>query len=205
MISLFLNTSSNFLHIALIKENEVLQEKYLKLDKALSKEALINIKYLSEECNLKPSDIKEIICVRGPGSFTGLRVGVTIAKTYAYFLNKKLYSVSSLDVMATSINDEIIVPVIDARRGYVYGAIYDQNYNILLQEQYLKLEELKQKAETYHKQITYISNDEFSDLKTVKYKPNLNNTLKNFKKKEEDSLTFIPTYLKKTEAEEKLQ
>ena len=144
MISLFLNTSSEYLHIALLKDNKVYKEKYLKLAKALSKEALINIKYLLEENNLKPNDLEEIICVRGPGSFTGLRVGVTIAKTYAHFLNKKLYSLSSLEVLATSLNSEIIVPLINARRGYVYGAIYDKDYNVLLKEQYLTLEKLQE-------------------------------------------------------------
>lgn len=205
MISLFLNTSSEYLHIALLKDNKVYKEKYLKLAKALSKEALINIKYLLEENNLKPNDLEEIICVRGPGSFTGLRVGVTIAKTYAHFLNKKLYSLSSLEVLATSLNSEIIVPLINARRGYVYGAIYDKDYNVLLKEQYLTLEKLQEKAESYNKKITYISNDNFPFLKTSSYIPNLNNTLKFIKLKEEEPLTFVPTYLKKTEAEEKLQ
>lgn len=205
MISLFLNTSSEYLHIALLKDNKVYKEKYLKLAKALSKEALINIKYLLEENNLKPNDLEEIICVRGPGSFTGLRVGVTIAKTYAHFLNKKLYSLSSLEVLATSLNSEIIVPLINARRGYVYGAIYDKDYNVLLKEQYLTLEKLQEKAESYNKKITYISNDNFPFLKTSSYIPNLNNTLKFIKLKKEEPLTFVPTYLKKTEAEEKLQ
>ena len=205
MISLFLNTSSEYLHIALLKDNKVYKEKYLKLAKALSKEALINIKYLLEENNLKPNDLEEIICVRGPGSFTGLRVGVTIAKTYAHFLNKKLYSLYSLEVLATSLNSEIIVPLINARRGYVYGAIYDKDYNVLLKEQYLTLEKLQEKAESYNKKITYISNDNFPFLKTSSYIPNLNNTLKFIKLKKEEPLTFVPTYLKKTEAEEKLQ
>ena len=205
MISLFLNTSSEYLHIALLKDNKVYKEKYLKLAKALSKEALINIKYLLEENNLKPNDLEEIICVRGPGSFTGLRVGVTIAKTYAHFLNKKLYSLSSLEVLATSLNSEIIVPLINARRGYVYGAIYDKDYNVLLKEQYLTLEKLQEKAESYNKKITYISNDNFPFLKTSSYIPNLNNTLKFIKLKKEEPLTFVPTYLKKTASEENIQ
>lgn len=205
MISLFLNTSSDYLHIALLKDNKVLKEKYLKLAKALSKEALMNIKCLLEENNLTPEDIEKIICTRGPGSFTGLRVGVTIAKTYAHFLNKKLYSISSLEVLATSLNSEIIVPLINARRGYVYGAIYDKDYNVLLKEQYIPLEKLQEKAKSYNKEITYISNDSFDNLETILYIPNLNNTFKYIELTKEDPLTFVPTYLKRTEAEEKLQ
>lgn len=202
MISLFLNTASNFLNIALIKDKEVIDELYLKLDKDLSKEALFNIKKLIEKNNLSPNDIDEIICTRGPGSFTGLRIGVTIAKVYTYFLNKSLYSISTLDCLATSVKGKIIVPLIDARRGYVYGAIYDENYNILMEEKYLKKEDLIKEAEKYDKDITYISNDKFEDLEVVKFEPNSSNLIKYMHKRKEDSMKFIPTYLKRTEAEE---
>ena len=96
MISLFLNTSSNFLNIGLAKEGKIIDEIYKQLDRDLSKETLYLIKELLEKQNLKPKDLDEVICVKGPGSFTGLRVGVTIAKTMTYFLEKSLYSTSSL-------------------------------------------------------------------------------------------------------------
>ena len=202
MISLFLNTASNFLNIVLIKDKEVIDELYLKLDKDLSKEALFNIKKLIEKNNLSPNDIDEIICTRGPGSFTGLRIGVTISKVYSYFLNKDLYSISTLDCFATSVKGKIIVPLIDARRGYVYGAIYDENYNVLMEEKYLKKEDLIKEAEKYNEDITYVSNDEFDDLDVVKYKTNSSNLIKFMHKRKENSMSFIPTYLKRTEAEE---
>lgn len=204
MISLFLNTSSNYLNIALVKDNIVLEEFYKKLDNDVSKETVFNIKKLFDNNNLKPNDVDEIVCVKGPGSFTGLRVGITISKTYAHFLNKKLYSVSSLYLMATSTKEEIIVPIINARRGYVYAAIYDKNYNEIEKEQYIKLEQLIEKVNKLNKKVIYVSNDEFENVKTIKYKPNINNLYKYMNKKEENSITFIPNYLKKTEAEEKL-
>ena len=202
MISLFLNTASNFLNIVLFKESEVLDELYLKLDRDLSKEALFNIKKLLDKNSLSPDDISDIICTRGPGSFTGLRVGVTISKVYSYFLNKKLYSVSTLNIMATSVEGDIIVPLIDARRGFVYGAIYDKDYNVLMDECYLKKEDLIEKANSYGKKVVYVSNDLFEDLEVKKYEPNSLNLLKYINKKEEDPMTFIPNYLKRTEAEE---
>ena len=202
MISLFLNTFSNYLNIVLIKHEKVLDEVYKKLDKDLSKEALSNIKEVIERNNLSPDNINEIIIARGPGSFTGLRVGTTIAKVFAYFKNIKLCSVSSLEVMATSTEGEIIVPLIDARRDYVYGAIYDKDYNVLMEEKYLKREDLIKEAEKYNKKIVYVSNDDFDDLDVKKYEPNSTNLIKYINKKEEDSKAFIPTYLKRTEAEE---
>lgn len=202
MISLFLNTASNYLNVVLFKDKEVLDEVYLKLDKDLSKETLPCVKKVLEKNNLKPGDISEIITARGPGSFTGLRIGVTISKVYSYFLNKDLYSVSTLDVMATSINASIIVPLIDARRGYVYGSIYDQDYNVLMEEKYIKLEDLINEAEKYNKDIVYVSNDDFENINVKKYEPNSLNLIKYMHKRKEDKVSFVPTYLKRTEAEE---
>lgn len=202
MIGLFLNTASNYLNIVLYKEKEILDSVFIKLDKDLSKETLPKIKESLENNNLKPNDIDEITCVRGPGSFTGLRIGVTISKIYSYFLNKKLYSVSTLDVLATSVKGNIIVPLIDARRGYVYGAIYDSNYNVLMEENYLKLDELITEANKYSKDITYISYDSFDNVDVKKYEPDNKSLIKHMHKKLEDKVTFIPSYLKRTEAEE---
>lgn len=204
MISLFLNTASNCLSIALVKDNSVLDEVYLKLDKDLSRYTLSNIDEIISKNDLTADDIDEIVCVRGPGSFTGLRVGVTIAKTFAYFKNIDLYSVSNLYVIATSINSDIIVPLIDARRGYVYAGVYDKDYNVIMEESYIKLSELNEFVLSLDRDYTYVSYDEFLDLDTVMYKPNIYNLYKNMKKQKEDSMSFVPTYLKKTEAEEKL-
>ena len=203
MISLFLNTSSRYLNIAILKDNKVINEKNLELEKDLSALALFEIEKLFKETQLKPNDIDEIYCVDGPGSFTGLRVGITIAKVYAWSLNKKLYKVSSLYTMATSINNDYIIPLIDARRGYVFAGIYDKDYNQVLKDQYISLENLKNIVENLEGQYTYVTLDDF-DFQTQKYIPNLNNTFKYIKKEEADQYTFIPNYLKKTEAEEKL-
>lgn len=203
MISLFLNTSSRYLNIAILKDNKVINEKNLELEKDLSALALFEIEKLFKETQLKPNDIDEIYCVDGPGSFTGLRVGITIAKVYAWSLNKKLYKVSSLYTMATSINNDYIIPLIDARRGYVFAGIYDKDYNQVLKDQYISLENLKNIVENLEGKYTYVTLDDF-DFQTQKYIPNLNNTFKYIKKEEVDPYTFIPNYLKKTEAEEKL-
>lgn len=203
MISLFLNTSSRYLNIAILKDNKVINEKNLELEKDLSALALFEIEKLFKETQLKPNDIDQIYCVDGPGSFTGLRVGITIAKVYAWSLNKKLYKVSSLYTMATSINNDYIIPLIDARRGYVFAGIYDKDYNQVLKDQYISLENLKNIVENLEGQYTYVTLDDF-DFQTQKYIPNLNNTFKYIKKEEADPYTFIPNYLKKTEAEEKL-
>lgn len=203
MISLFLNTFSKYFHAALVKDNVLVDEIYECYSKDLSKEALYNITVLLDRNNVSIDEIDEIVCVKGPGSFTGLRIGVTIAKTMAYFKNIKLCSTSSLDVMASSVHGDIIVPIIDARRGYVYGAIYDGEYNIIMEERYIKLDELAEHVKMYSNNPIFVSLDEF-DFDVVPFKPDLNNFYKYNLKREEDSMTFVPCYLKRTEAEENL-
>ena len=203
MISLFLNTASNYLDIAILKDNKILKEIKLESNRDLSSSTLIEIEKILKETELKPIDIDEIYCVDGPGSFTGLRIGVTISKIYAWSLNKKLYKVSTLFAMATSIEDELIIPLIDARRGYVFAGIYDKNYNNILEDQYIKIEDLQEKVKQLNKSFTYVSTDEF-DFEVKKYDSNLNNLFKYLEKEEVDPFTFVPNYLKKTEAEEKL-
>lgn len=203
MISLFLNTSSNYLSLCLYKENKVISSIHKQMDRDLSKETLFLLENMLKKENLTPRDIDEIICVRGPGSFTGLRVGVTISKTFTYFLNKKLSSISSLEVMALSSNADIIIPIIDARRGYVYGAIYDKDYNVLLEECYIELEELQKIARAYKGEKVFVSNDEF-DFETTCFSPVFEKIITSNLKKEENPMTFVPNYLKRTEAEEKL-
>lgn len=205
MISLFLNTSSPYLHVALLKDNKLLKEKNEYLAKDLSSMALPTIKEVIEECNFKPNDIDNIVCVEGPGSFTGLRVGVTISKIYAWSLNKKLYSVSSLFVMATSIKDsDYIIPLIDARRNFCYAGIYDKNYKPILKDCYIGINKLKELANDLEGKVSFVSLDSFDDINVIEFKPNIENTFKHIILKEEDPFTFVPNYLKRTEAEENL-
>lgn len=203
MISLFLDTSSNYLTVSLLKDNKTQLTLHEHLSKDLSKLALPCIMYVLDNTNIKPNDIDEIVCVNGPGSFTGLRVGVTISKTYAYSLNKKLCSVSSLFTMATSINDNYIIPIIDARHNHVYSAIYDKDYNVVMEEQYISIDKLLEKVNTLDKSYTFVSNDSF-DFDVTKYEPNIDNLFKYLDKTLVDVHSFVPNYLKKTEAEENL-
>ena len=203
MISLFLNTSSSRFSVAIAKDNKVIDSLYIDYDKDLSKDALYEVKKILEKNALNPTDVDEVICVRGPGSFTGLRIGVTIAKTFAYFLEKELYSVSTLEVMASSVTGDVIVPIIDARRGFCYSAIYDKNYNVLMDECYIKITDLLEKVKSYTGNIVFVSLDKF-DFETVEFVPDMDKFFNLDFKRKEDSMTFVPNYLKKTEAEEKL-
>ena len=146
MISLFLNTSVDFLSVAIVKDDVVLDSFYTKLNNDLSKITLSVIDDMLNRLSISKKDIERIVCVNGPGSFTGLRIGVTIAKVWAYSLNIDIVGVSSLYVLATGAEGNYIVPIIDARRGYVYAGIYDKNYNVVMEDCYISLEELSNRV-----------------------------------------------------------
>ncbi len=203
---LYIDTSSNFLYTGIVDNDKLLIEQSEKLEQNLSKNALPEIAKMFEEVNIKPNDIDKIIVVDGPGSFTGIRIGITIAKIYAYALKKDITTVSSLEVMAVSNeNASYYVTLIDARRGFVYGAIYDSNYKEIFEKSYIKLEIIKNELKKLDNYLI-ITNDEIDiEGKKVTYKPDILKVVNKYKnRKSINPHTVNPNYLKLTEAEEKL-
>ena len=147
-----------------------------------------------ENTGLKPQDIDKIFVVTGPGSFTGIRVGLTVAKTMAYALNIPIVPISSLEVMASCSGGTALI---NARRGYVFAGTYDEKLNVIYPDSYVLMSDKLDKP--------YISYDEFDF--TVE-KPKID-VLKVILKHENDTPvnphTIKPNYLKMTEAEENLK
>ena len=83
------------------------------------------------EANITSNDLDAIAVSKGPGSYTGLRIGVSAAKGLCFALDKPLISIPTLDAIAhqVKIDEGIIISMLDARRMEVYSAIYDSNYN----------------------------------------------------------------------------
>ena len=90
---------------------------------------LINEALLESKLTIK--DIEAVAVGKGPGSYTGLRIGVSAAKGLCFANDIPLISINSLEILAQSITIDcgLIIPMIDARRMEVYAAIYDQNHN----------------------------------------------------------------------------
>ena len=205
MISLVIDTCNSNLTVALIRDNSILSIYNERIFTDLSTKIFPVMQEVFIKANVDPKDIDTIFVANGPGSFTGIRIGVTVAKTYAWALNKKIIPFSSLEMMATTkVNEDYIVPVIDARRDYVYAGIYNEHLDNIMKDTYIGIEDLKQGLQG--KSYKIISYDEFSGLETIN--PELN-VLKIVEKHKNDSGTnphsLNPNYLKLTEAEMNLK
>lgn len=203
---LYIDTTSNYLYSAIVSNCILTDEIKLKLDKDLSVFTLSEISKMFDRNNSTPSDIDKIIVVNGPGSFTGIRIGVTIAKTFAWGLGIDIITITSLDAMSLSSKSgkTFIVPMIDARRGYVYAGIYDSDNNVVFKNQYIKLELLKNIIDSLPGDYSIISNDSFDNFEVEEYTPNMLKIVNKYYEKESVSPHSVnPEYLKLTEAEEK--
>ena len=198
---LYIDTSSSYLYTAIVEDDKLISSVSKEYGQNLSEVALPKIVSMFEENNIKPKDINKIIVVNGPGSFTGIRIGVTIAKIYAWSLNIDITTITSLEAMSTSSNDNI-VPIINARRGYVYAAIYDKD-KTLLNPQHIEMTKLKDILKDTN-EYEFISNDEFEDAyKIKKYSPDFVKIINKYKNKEAINPHSVnPEYLKLTAAEE---
>ncbi|TYA55160.1 tRNA (adenosine(37)-N6)-threonylcarbamoyltransferase complex dimerization subunit type 1 TsaB [Formosa maritima] len=89
------------------------------------------IERILAENNLKATQLGAISVSKGPGSYTGLRIGVSAAKGLCFALGKPLISVSTLEALAhqVKIDEGVIIPMLDARRLEVYSAVFDEKYN----------------------------------------------------------------------------
>ena len=162
MTIFYIDTTSSYLYTGIVKDNSLLVEKKENLGKDLSVYTISKVAEMFNEAKIKPNNIDKIIVVNGPGSFTGIRIGVTIAKIFAWSLNVPITTITSLEAMAESISTEkLIVPIINARHDCCYAAIYD-NENSILDGKYMTIESLKMFLMGLNKEYVFITNDNFS-------------------------------------------
>lgn len=203
----YIDTSSSYLYSAIYKDGSIIDSIKLDLGKDLSSKALSLVNELFKKNKLFFNDLTKIIAVNGPGSFTGVRVGLTIAKVIAWSLNIPITTISSLEAMAFSAGDKAnyVVPVIDARRKFYYGAIYDKiNKGFILKEQYIGYDLLVASMNSFPSDMVVVTNDEFeSDHEVIPYDPDFLEIIENTKDRDPIPVNLLDAnYLKKTEAEE---
>lgn len=170
MTTLFISTYTNKLTIGLLTNGKVISLKEINSIKSHSIYLIPTIKDILAENKLDIKEIKEIIVINGPGSFTGVRLGIIVAKTMAYTLNIPIKTITSIDALAISNDDlkEKIITIKDTK-GLYFG-IYKDNKRIsdLL---YLNNEDFNSKY--YHKNI--INSDKLNLEKIYNYLKSKNN------------------------------
>ena len=115
---LAIDTSNRPMSVALYHNEIPLIEHTLNSKRNHSVQLMPAIEYLMKEVNLQPKDLSKIVVANGPGSYTGLRIGVTTAKTLAWSLNIPLVTVSSLELVAANLiySNGLVCSFFDARQ-----------------------------------------------------------------------------------------
>lgn len=188
MYSLVIDTATKYLYIALVNNEDILEEIVIEGSKNHAGNSVYMLNKLLNKHNLTIDDISNIYCGEGPGSYTGVRISVTIAKMIAAFKEVRLYAISSLFLAGSGYDNLNVAVLFDARRGNSFSACYGQN---LIED---KLRVTNEFLETVK---------DFSDLKIVyenDFKVNPLKVIKNAKEVSEVD-GFIPKYLRITEAE----
>jgi tRNA threonylcarbamoyladenosine biosynthesis protein TsaB len=126
MLILAIDTSTRAGSIALLRDSEVLAEISAREDTPYSTRLFRDLEVLQSRAQFSMSQVDVFAVAAGPGSFTGLRVGLTAVKGWAEVHGKPIAAISGLEAIAAqgNANHEMISPFLDARRGHVFGSTY---------------------------------------------------------------------------------
>lgn len=184
MYYLGLDTTNKYLIVTIFNDDDVLYFYQDKSFRNVSENANYIIDTAFNEVGIKPADLKGVVVTRGPGSFTGVRIGLSIAKVLTMILDIPLYTLSSMQFYS---GISSIPVVLDARSKKVYYGIYEEGN--IISEAMIAIDELENLSEVYGDGSLISLSDNYQGLD--------NNflLLKNFWQ-EESYFDAVPTYLK---------
>jgi tRNA threonylcarbamoyl adenosine modification protein YeaZ len=139
MITILLDSSNTNLSVGIARDNLLLEYISYEAWQRQSEYMIPELDKLLSKYNVSRDEIKEVMVAKGPGSYTGVRIAITIAKTIATALDAKLYAVSSLRVQKACKNPSICL--INARSGRSYIGVYEDD-KVLLDDQIMKNEDV---------------------------------------------------------------
>lgn len=219
---LSVSTSSKLCSVSILEDNNLINE--IRLDNGLthSETLLPIIDEIFKKTNLNLKDINLIVCDKGPGSFTGIRIGIATIKAFSDSLNIPCIGVSSLESLAYNVKNEgIICSIIDAKNENVYFSIYrllNNKYQLLENPTADSIDNLLYLLKKYNEKITFVGDGSVSYKDKIKISlSNIefsnNNDLNSFnlglaglyKYKENNFEDVLPLYLKKPQAERMLE
>lgn len=227
MIVLSMDSSSLVTTVALLKDEHLLGEFTLNFKREHSVILMEKIEMLLKDCNIDISEVDGFVVSKGPGSFTGLRIGMATVKGLSAGSNKPYISVSSLDALAYSLStfDGIICPIMDALRDSVFTCMYKSSNGKLekvIDYSALSLDELVEELKEKNESVIFTGDGVYKykeylleKLPNAKFAPNHLSVVKAsslgeigmelLKSGQCDDINSSPLYLKKPQAVRELE
>lgn len=191
MYKLFLDTCYKNLNIIILKDNDVLDFYSEECNKKQSEYLFTKLDELFKKNNVIKKNIGEVYITIGPGSYTGVRIALTLAKVLCSIKNIPLYTISSLKFYAAGNKNTMVL--MDARAGRAYVGIYDENKEVLKdQVMYLDKIDVKDYNVVLDGELLGKTHQDIDIVKAFK------NTQKEFIKVD-DVDTLVPVYLKESD------
>ena len=158
MLILAFETSAKAASVALHDGNKLLGESYQNTGLTHSQTLMVMAEDLLKQCGKNAADVTAVAVAEGPGSFTGVRIGVAAAKGFAWGAERNCYGVSTLEAMAKSLGayQGYVCPVMDARRSQVYNALFYVNcgtYTRIREDRAISLQDLGQDVKNLQEPI----------------------------------------------------
>ena len=227
MIVLSMDSSSLVTTVALLKDEHLLGEFTLNFKREHSVILMEKIEMLLKDCNIDISEVDGFLVPKGPGSFTGLRIGMATVKGLSMGSNKPYLSISSLDALAYSLVnfDGIICPIMDALRDSVFTCMYKSSNGELskiIDYSALSLDELVEVLQQKDEPVIFTGDGVYKykeylleKLPNAKFAPNHLSVVRAsalgelgmelLRKGQYDDMNSSPLYLKKPQAERELE
>ncbi|GGB41257.1 tRNA (adenosine(37)-N6)-threonylcarbamoyltransferase complex dimerization subunit type 1 TsaB [Virgibacillus dakarensis] len=161
---LAIDTSNQVLGVALLKEDLLIGEIVTNIKKNHSVRLMPAIDQLMRETNMRPEMLDKIVVAKGPGSFTGVRIGLATAKAFAWALQIPIVGVSSLEVLAYQgcFVSSYICPFFDARRANVYTGLYrwqGDQVSLVKKERNVAMADWLQQLAAEQQEVLFLSPD----------------------------------------------
>ena len=173
MLILAFETSAKAASVALLQDGKLLAESYQNTGLTHSQTLMVMAQDMLKQCSVNVNDLDAVAVAAGPGSFTGVRIGVAAAKGLAWGGEKPCYGVSTLESMALGLGafEGTVCPVMDARRSQVYNALFAAaggQLSRLEEDRAISLEELAQELQTAPQPIFLVGDGSELTYRTLK-------------------------------------
>lgn len=223
---LAIDTASNICGVSILEDNNLLIKLDTDIGRTHSENLMPMIKSALEKTNLSLSDIELIVCDKGPGSFTGIRIGLATANAFCDSLGIPSIGISSLEALSYQIkNDAFIASILDCKNNNCYFALYKLNnsrYKTIIEPKACTIDEVIQELEAYKNDFIHFigdatplyldllksnfSNSKFTaENKLDSYYLGLAGLDKYKKNKNIIKKELLPLYLKKPQAQRQLE